>query len=114
MSDSEIFAHRVRSARKAVSRAPSALPGPIRFAGVAIEHKRPPRRNKEQHRKEIIAAWRDWVRAQALQKISDVNIHAFLRQVKTQEPDLLNFPGRPGSYETAFGWIVNDKAGTRR
>jgi hypothetical protein len=110
MSDSETFAHRVLSAREAVSRTPSASPGPTRLAGLATQHKRALRRNKEQLRKEVIAAWRDWVRAQALQKIRDVNIHAFLRQVKAQQPDLLDFPSRLGCYEAAFGWIVNDKS----
>jgi hypothetical protein len=114
MSASETFAHRVQSARKTVSRARSPLPASITQGRPAKQQKRSARPNKEQRRKAIVAAWRDWGRARALQKSGDADIHAFLRQVKTNQPDLLDFASRPGSYEIAFGWIVKDKACDRR
>ncbi len=70
------------------------------------------RRTRAEAEAALLAAWRKWSAANvAADKVSDTDVHAFLRHVKAEEPDLLAFSSKITPYETAFRWIVGDQAG---
>lgn len=55
----------------------------------------------------VLIAWRAWLENTLPKKVGDGEVHAFLRLIKTERPELLVFPSKITPYETAFRWIVS-------
>jgi hypothetical protein len=70
----------------------------------------PNRQTQKEAEAALLIAWREWLENTLPKKIGDGEVHAFLRLVKTERPELLVFPSKITPYETAFRWIVGAHA----
>ena len=67
-----------------------------------------PRMRRDDARRQIIAAWhRWWASRQILGKTAtDADAHAFLKELRSEQPLLFGFVGKQPSYEVAFSWLI--------
>jgi hypothetical protein len=70
----------------------------------------PNRHTQKEAEAAVLIAWREWLKDILPKKVGDGEVHAFLRFIKTERPDLLHFPSKITPYETAFRWIVGAHA----